>query len=430
MFSAFRKLFPSKHEKDVRALLPVVEEMNEIFEKLKDLSDEDLRGKTVEFRGRIREALNETEERLAVIRGELKKDTEGAEREKRLEEQDELEKERDEITADTLDEILPEAYAVVKDACRRLVGTSFDLLGNRVDLGYGPVRRSAVGGMVLHQGKIAEMATGEGKTLVATMPVYLNALPGRGVHLVTVNDYLAKRDSVWMGTGVRISRPDRGVYPESHGFLSAPEGICLRYHLRHQQRVRVRLSARQHGGGQEDLVQREYYYAIVDEVDSVLIDEARTPLIISGPVKSEDHKFDEMKPHVERLVKAQRTFISKIVAEAEKLLAEGKEEEAGVLLLRASRGLPKHPRLMKVFTEPANKKLVQRTENEYLRDQSRRMHEIDDELYYAIDEKNHQINLTEKGRKLSCADRSGTRTSSSFRISGQSSACPGARTRR
>ena len=147
-----------------------------------------------------------------------------------------------------------------------------------------------------------------------------------------------------------------------------------------------------------DLVQREHYYAIVDEVDSVLIDEARTPLIISGPTKSEDHKFNEMKPAVERIVNAQKTFVSKIVAEAEKLLAESKEEEAGVLLLRASRGLPKHPRLMKVLSEPAYKKLVQQTEMEYLRDQSRRMHEIDDELFYAIDEKNHQINLTEKGR--------------------------------
>ena len=398
MFSAFRKLFPSKHEKDVRALLPVVGEMNEIFEKLKDLSDEDLRGKTDEFRGRIREALKETEERLAGIREELKKDPEGAEREKLLEEQDELEKERDEITAETLDDILPEAYAVVKDACRRLVGTSFDLLGNKTIWDMVPFDVQLVGGVVLHQGKIAEMATGEGKTLVATMPLYLNALPGRGVHLVTVNDYLAKRDSIWMGQVFEFLGLTVGcIQNQMDSFQRRKEYACdITYGTNNEfgfDYLRDNMVV-----DKEDLVQREYYYAIVDEVDSVLIDEARTPLIISGPVKSEEHKFDEMKPYVERLVGAQRTFISKIVADGEKLLSEGKEEEAGVLLLRASRGLPKHPRLMKVLTEPASKKLVQRTEIEYLRDQSRRMPEIDDELYYAIDEKNHQINLTEKGR--------------------------------
>ncbi len=398
MLGALKKLFPSKHEKDVKALLPVIEEINEIFEKLKDLSDEELRGKTVEFRTRIQEALKETEERLAAIREELKTDPEGAVREKLLEEQDDLEKERDEITKETLEEILPEAFAVVKDACRRLVGTSFDLLGNKSIWDMVPFDVQLVGGIVLHQGKISEMATGEGKTLVATMPLYLNALPGRGVHLVTVNDYLAKRDSVWMG--------------QVFEFLGLTVG-CIQNHMDSFQRRKEYACDITYGTNnefgfdylrdnmvvdKEDLVQREYYYAIVDEVDSVLIDEARTPLIISGPVKSEDHKFDEMRPYVERIVGAQRTFISKIVADAEKLLTEAKEAEAGVLLLRASRGLPKHPRLLKVFTEPANKKLVQHTESEYLRDQSRRMPEIDDELYYAIDEKNHQINLTEKGR--------------------------------
>jgi preprotein translocase subunit SecA len=242
------------------------------------------------------------------------------------------------------------------------------------------------------------MATGEGKTLVATMPLYLNALPGRGVHLVTVNDYLAKRDSIWMGQVFEFLGLTVGcIQNQMDSFQRRKEYACdITYGTNNEfgfDYLRDNMVV-----DKEDLVQREYYYAIVDEVDSVLIDEARTPLIISGPVKSEEHKFDEMKPYVERLVGAQRTFISKIVADGEKLLSEGKEEEAGVLLLRASRGLPKHPRLMKVLTEPASKKLVQRTEIEYLRDQSRRMPEIDDELYYAIDEKNHQINLTEKGR--------------------------------
>jgi preprotein translocase subunit SecA len=398
MLSAIRKIFPSKHEKDVKAVMPLVEEINEIYEKLKDLSDDELKGKTVELRARIQEALKETQEKLAAVQEELKKDPEGGVREKLLEELDELEKERDDITNETLEEILPEAYAVVKDACRRLVGVSFDLLGNKVIWDMVPFDVQLVGGIVLHQGKIAEMATGEGKTLVATMPLYLNALPGRGVHLVTVNDYLAKRDSVWMGQVFEFLGLTVGcIQNQMDSFQRRKEYACdITYGTNNEfgfDYLRDNMVV-----DKEDLVQREYYYAIVDEVDSVLIDEARTPLIISGPVKSEDHKFDEMKPYVERIVGAQRAFISKIVADAEKLLSEGKEDEAGVLLLRASRGLPKHPRLLKVFTEPSNKKLVQRTESEYLRDQSRRMPEIDDELYYAIDEKNHQINLTEKGR--------------------------------
>jgi preprotein translocase subunit SecA len=398
MFGALKKIFPSKHEKDVKALLPTVEEINEIYGKLKDLSDEELRGKTLEFRARLQEALKETEERLTAVREELKKDPEGAAREKLVEELDELEKERDEITNETLDEILPEAFAVVKDACRRLVGTSFDLLGNKTIWDMVPFDVQLVGGLVLHQGKISEMATGEGKTLVATMPLYLNALPARGVHLVTVNDYLAKRDSVWMGQVFEFLGLTVGcIQNQMDSFQRRKEYACdITYGTNNEfgfDYLRDNMVV-----DKEDLVQREYYYAIVDEVDSVLIDEARTPLIISGPVKSEEHKFDEMKPYVERLVGAQRAFISKIVADGEKFLSEGKEDEAGVLLLRASRGLPKHPRLMKVLNEPSNKKLVQRTESEYLRDQARRMPEIDDELYYAIDEKNHQINLTEKGR--------------------------------
>jgi preprotein translocase subunit SecA len=399
MLSVIRKLFPSKHERDVRALMPLVEEINENFEKLKDLSDDELQGKTQEFRARIQEALKETEDRITAVREELKKDLEGAAREKLLEELDDLEKERDEITNDTLDEILPEAFAVVKDACRRLVGTSFDLLGNKVIWDMVPFDVQLVGGIVLHEGKIAEMATGEGKTLVATMPLYLNSLPGRGVHLVTVNDYLAKRDSVWMGQVFQFLGLTVGcIQNQMDSFQRRKEYGCdITYGTNNEfgfDYLRDNMVV-----DKEDLVQREYYYAIVDEVDSVLIDEARTPLIISGPVKSEDHKFDEMKPYVERLVGAQRTFISKIVADAEKLLSEGKEEEAGVPLLRASRGLPKHPRLLKVLNDPSNKRLVQRTESEFLRDQARRMPEIDDELYYAIDEKNHQINMTEKGRE-------------------------------
>jgi len=399
MLGVLKKIFGSKHEKDVRALRPKVDEINALYAEYGKLSDDELRAKTVEFRSRIQEALKETEEALAAKRAGLSVDMDPGARESLMDEITALEKEKDEITADVLDELLPEAFAAVKDACRRLMGTSFDLLGNTAVWDMIPFDVQLIGGIVLHQGKIAEMATGEGKTLVATMPVYLNALPGRGVHLVTVNDYLAKRDSVWMGK----------VYE----FLGLTVG-CIQNSMDSIQRRKEYACDITYGTNNEfgfdylrdnmvvdkaDLVQREYYYAIVDEVDSVLIDEARTPLIISGPTKSEDHKFNEMKPPVERIVTAQRNFVSKIVADAEKLLAEGKEAEAGVLLLRASRGLPKHPKLMKMMSDPSNKKLIQETENEYLRDQSRRMHEIDDELYYAIDEKNHQINLTEKGRE-------------------------------
>ena len=400
MLKALRHIFGSKHEKDVKALRPLVAKINDHYEKLQSLSDEELKGKTAEFRSRLAEILKGTEDRIVQVKAELTPDTEGAARERILDQIEELEAERSDLTDDFLDEILPEAFAVVKDACRRLVGRQFDLLGNKVIWDMIPFDVQLIGGIVLHQGKIAEMATGEGKTLVATMPAFLNALPGRGVHIVTVNDYLAKRDSVWMG--------------QVYEFLGLNVG-CIQNTMDSFQRRREYSADITYGTNNEfgfdylrdnmvidkqDLVQREFYYAIVDEVDSVLIDEARTPLIISGPVKSEEHKFNEMKPHVERLVASQRAFISKAVAEGEKLLEQGNTQEAGVHFLRASRGLPKHPRLLKVFSEPANKRLVQETESEYLRDQSRRMHEIDDELYYAIDEKNHQINMTEKGREL------------------------------
>ncbi|MER3525167.1 MAG: preprotein translocase subunit SecA [Ignavibacteria bacterium] len=399
MLGVLKKIFGSKHERDVKLLMPMVEQINRYYEEYQKLSDDELRAKTQEFRARIHEAIEEVEVEIEAVKQQLR-EAEGEEREALANRLEELEKERDTITAEVLDELLPEAFAAVKDACRRLVGQKFDLLGNTIVWDMVPFDVQLIGGIVLHQGKIAEMATGEGKTLVATMPAYLNALPGRGVHIVTVNDYLAKRDSIWMGK----------VYE----FLGLTVG-CIQNSMDSAQRRREYACDITYGTNNEfgfdylrdnmvvdkaDLVHREYYYAIVDEVDSVLIDEARTPLIISGPTSSEDHKFNEMKPKVERLVQAQQSSISKIVAEAEKLLAEGKEEEAGVLLFRASRGLPKHPRLMKVLSDPSNKRLVQQTEIEYLRDQGARMHEIDDELYYAIDEKNHQITLTEKGREL------------------------------
>jgi preprotein translocase subunit SecA len=402
MFNFLSKIFPGKSEKDINRILPIVEQINHYFEEYQKLSDDELRGKTDEFRNRIAESIKEYENEI-LSKKESLKSGEGLsleERESIYTEIETLQKDRDETINETLTEILPEAFGVVKETCRRLVGQTWEIMEHKILWEMVPFDVQLIGGVILHEGKISEMATGEGKTLVATMPMYLNALAGRGVHLVTVNDYLALRDSLWMG--------------KIFTFLGLTVG-CIQAQMEPEQRKKQYWCDITYGTNNEfgfdylrdnmvvsrdDLVHREFYYAIVDEVDSVLIDEARTPLIISGPVATEDHKFSEMKPRVDRLVNAQRNFITKIVAEAEQLLESGKAEEAGVQILRAFRGLPKHKRLAKVLSEPSNKKLMQHTEMEYLRDQSRRMHEIDDELYYAIDERDHTINLTEKGREL------------------------------
>jgi preprotein translocase subunit SecA len=408
MLGALRKIFPSKHEKDVKALLPRVAEINEYFEQYKLLTDEQLRAKTEEFKARIKEAVREIENSISELKERLKSDLPQEERDRLYTEIEDLEDELYDTEQATLDEILPEAYAVVKEACRRLVGQSWEVTGRKTVWDMVPFDVQLMGAVVLHQGKIAEMATGEGKTLVAVMPLYLNALAGHGVHLVTVNDYLALRDSQWMGKvyeflGLTVGCIQTMMDPQQR---RAQYGCDITYGTNNEfgfdyLRDNMVVTA-------EEMVQRGHYYAIVDEVDSVLIDEARTPLIISGPVGSDDQKFAEMMPRVERIVNAQRNLVAKIVADAEQLLAEGKKDEAGVLLLRAHRGLPKNKRLLKLFSEPANKTLMQSTEIEYLRDQSRRMHEIDDELYFSIDEKNHIIDLTEKGREFlatSQADR-------------------------
>jgi preprotein translocase subunit SecA len=404
MFKLISKIFGNKHQKDARRLQPVVAEVNRHFGEYRSLTDEQLRQKTEEFRARIRNAASEVEGEIAELKKELKgedgKEPSLEQREEIYTQVEALEKQLGESIKQELDHLLPEAFAVVKETCRRLVGQSWEVTGHKIVWDMVPFDVQIMGATILHEGKIAEMATGEGKTLVATMPLYLNALAGRGAHLVTVNDYLALRDSQWMG---RIFE-----------FLGLTVG-CIQSQMDPHQRKKQYACDITYGTNNEfgfdylrdnmvanpdDIVQREHFFAIVDEVDSVLIDEARTPLIISGPVQSAEHKYDEMKPRVERLVGAQKNLVAKLVADAEKLLEQGKNDEAGVLLLRASRGLPKNKRFMKLMSEPEYKKLVQSTEYEYLREQSRRMHEIDDELYYAIDEKNHTINITEKGRDL------------------------------
>jgi len=401
MLKFVEKLFGNKKDKDVEGLLPLVDEINEHYETLKDLTDDELRAKTEEFRERIKDAIGEIEAEGRENQEKLKEDLEHHERMAVLDRLAELNIEREEATKAVLEEILPEAFAVVKDACRRLVGSTWMIAGQQVKWDMIPFDVQLIGGVVLHQGKIAEMTTGEGKTLVATLPSYLNALPGRGVHIVTVNDYLASRDSQWMG--------------KLHEFLGLKVGVILQSMQPFERKVQYAADITYGTNNEfgfdylrdnmvtqaEDMVQRPHNYAIVDEVDSVLIDEARTPLIISGPVESSEHKFDELKPKVEKLVNAQKGLVAKFVAEAEELLKNEdpkKKKEAGEFLVKANHGMPKNKRLMKLLAEGDVLKLMQSTELEYMRDQSKNMYLIDEELYFVVEEKNHNIDLSDKGR--------------------------------
>jgi preprotein translocase subunit SecA len=399
MLNIVKKLFGDKHEKNLKLLWPVVDEINQEYEKLKQLSDDELRAKTQEFKDKINEFTAETKKHIDELKEKLQSD-EDFDRNAAYDELDALEEKLIEEYEEILSQILPEAFAVVKSTCERLVGKSWMVVGNKIHWDMVPYDVQLIGGMVLHQGKIAEMATGEGKTLVATLPVYLNALTGRGVHLVTVNDYLAQRDSEWMGE----------IY-KFHGLTVG----CILNTMSPQQRKEIYNRDITFGTNnefgfdylrdnmavdKEGQVQRGHNYVIVDEVDSVLVDEARTPLIISGPVDVDDHKYNEMKPRIERIYRKQKNFVANILAEAEKILEEsGPTPEAGVLIFRAFRGLPKSNKLAKVLSEASNKKLMQETELEYLREKAKNMYIIDDELYFVIDEKNNSIDLTEKGRE-------------------------------
>ncbi len=402
MLKFLEKLFGSKREKDVNELWPLVDDINEYFEQYQSISDDELRGKTAEFRERLSERIAEDQARLDELNARLKEVEDAVERDEIYEEVTDLEKSIYDTTQDFLNEILPEAFAVVKEASRRHIGQQWEAGGAIVNWEMVHYDVQLIGGMVLHQGKISEMATGEGKTLVATLPTYLNAIPARGVHVITVNDYLAKRDSEWMGPvyrwlGLTVGCIQSNMQPELRKQQYAADitfGTNNEFGFDY---LRDNMVQRP-----EDMVQRGHNFAIVDEVDSVLIDEARTPLIISGPVgAATDQSFDLMRPRVDRLVSLQTREINSMVAEAERLIATGDKkdrEKAGVLLLRAQRGMPRHKRLAKVLQDAGSKRLLEETELEYLRDKSARMHEIDDELYYAIDEKQHSIDLSDKGR--------------------------------
>ena len=402
MLEFFKKIFGDKHSKDVKSLEPIVVEINAEYDEIKNLSEYELKEKTTEFKNRIQEYTAETRGKIDEMHARLQSNEE-YDRNAAYEELDTLEEKLVEQYEEILDELLPEAFAVVKATCQKLVGKSWNVMGHPVTWDMVPYDVQLMGGIVMHQGKIAEMGTGEGKTLVATLPIYLNALTGRGVHLVTVNDYLAQRDSEWMGEIYKFHGLTVGVILNT----MSPEERRSEYNCDITYGTNNEFGfdyLRDNMTDSEDwVVQRKHNFAIVDEVDSVLIDEARTPLIISGPVDVDDQKFDEMKPKVERLYKLQNALVSKIVTDAETILANessSKDDvlQAGIHIFRAYRGLPKHNKLFKILTEPSNKKLMQQTELEYLREKAKNMHIIDEELFFVIDEKNNTIDLTEKGR--------------------------------
>lgn len=405
MIKFIQKIFGSKHDKDIKNLEPLIEEINELFAEYSSLSEEQLKSKTAEFKGVISNSVADLLKEEEELRTELQsEDLDHEDKESHHERLREIAKEKFATINSTLDDLLPEAFAVVKEVCRRLKGKKYSVVGNENIWDMVPYDVQLMGGIVLHQGKIAEMATGEGKTLVAVMPLYLNALAGYGVHLITVNDYLARRDREWMlpvfdylgiSTGCIQSNMDpelRKVEYQKDITYGTNNEFGFDY-LRDNMVVEL-----------SQMVQRDHWYAVVDEVDSVLVDEARTPLIISGPVMhSSEQKYDIMNPRVKRLVDTQSRMVNQLVADAEKLLKTGKKEDkeqAGIALLRSYRAFPKHSRLTKVLQDPENLKLMKETELEYLKDQGMKMLEIDVELYYTIDERNHQIDLTEKGRTL------------------------------
>jgi len=403
MLNFLKKLFPDKKTKDASLLQPIVDEILVEYEKLQNLTDDELRAKTEQFKQKIKDESAEIREKIDDLNQRLQSN-EDFDRHQAYDDLDILNEELNDKYEEILDAILPEAFAVVKDTCRRLIGQTWTVMGHKTPWDMIPYDVQLMGGVVLHQGKIAEMATGEGKTLVATLPMYLNALTGRGVHLVTVNDYLAQRDSEWMGGIFRFHGLTIGVILNtmSPDQRKAMYNCDITYGTNNEfgfDYLRDNMAI-----DKDHQVQRGHNYAIVDEVDSVLIDEARTPLIISGAVDVDDQKFDEHKPRVERLFRLQSGIVAKMIQEAEEILLNSNSSskdnrEAGILLFRAQRGLPKNKKLHKVYTESAYKKLVLETEMEFLREKAKNMHVIDDELYFVIDEKNHSIDLTEKGRE-------------------------------
>ena len=430
----FKKIFGSKADRDMKAIRPTLNKVLDAYKEIDRLSDDELRERCQGLKDKIQAAIAQDEARIAQIKEELEKDIPLNQKESLATEQDKLVKKVDEIIEKVLEEILPEAFAIMKSTARRFAqnpvirvkATQFDrdlstvkefveiegdyavwqnhwmAGGNEVTWDMIHYDVQLIGGIVLHQGKIAEMATGEGKTLVATLPVFLNALAGKGVHVVTVNDYLSKRDSEWMGPlymfhGLSVDCIDKHQ-PNSEARKKA-YACNITFGTNNEfgfDYLRDNMAT-----SMNDLVQRKHHFAIVDEVDSVLIDDARTPLIISGPVpKGEDQQFMEYKPLVERLYNNQKSLVNQLLNEAKKLIADGNEKDGGVLLFRAFKGYPKYKPLIKFLSEPGMKQLLQKVENYYMQDNEREMPFITDELFFVINEKQHSVDMTDKGRDL------------------------------
>ena len=383
MQTILKKVFGSKSDREIKTLLPIVDEINQIAETLSSKSEVELVSRAQEIRKEIISARESAEQEL---------------QEKNLTEK-ELKKLLQKTEQSTVDEYMPEAFAMVKETCRHLMGHSWQMTGQTTEWNMIPYDVQIAGAIILHRGKITEMKTGEGKTLVATMPIFLNALTGRGVHIITVNDYLAQRDAEWMGEVYKKLGLTVGYLQNSMNNNQRREAYnCdITYGTNTEfgfdyLRDNMSLAA-------EDLVQRGHAFAVVDEVDSVLIDEARTPLIISGSVDAPvDKTFQDLKPLIQNLVQKQNSLVSELVKHAESYLKENKEQDAGLKLLQANRGMPKHRQLRKIFQESGMIKLAHNVESSYLRD--KQMHKVDEDLYFSIDEKSHIIDITEKGREL------------------------------
>lgn len=437
MLALLSKLFGSKSNRDIKLIQPLVEKTKEEYAKLSGLSNDELRQKTEGFKLRIQAYLADIDNETAEVKSKAEaEDLPINEKTALYDHLDKLQKDRDKELEKILLEILPEAFAVMKDTARRFTeNETLEVTASLADRELASRKPNVViqgdkalhhntwlaagteviwnmihydvqliGGIVLHEGKIAEMATGEGKTLVGTLPAYLNALSGQGVHIVTVNDYLARRDSEW-----------NGPLFEFHGLTVD----CIDKHQPNsEERRKAYLADITFGTNNEfgfdylrdnmtlnpeSLVQRKLHFAMVDEVDSVLIDDARTPLIISGPIpRGDEHEFYELKPRIERLVTAQKNFINGVLNEAKKSIAEDHSgpQEGGLALLRAHRGLPKSKALIKFLSETGVKQILTRSENHYMENQNKEMPKVDSELFFVIDEKNNQVELTEKGIEL------------------------------
>jgi preprotein translocase subunit SecA len=392
------KILGTRHKRELKKLQPIVEEINRCCESLRELSDEALRGKTEDFRKRIEGRTDALKEQIADLQEEKRRSEDASERERLSLDIGRLEADLHEETEVVLDELLPEAFAVVKEACRRMIGKEILVTGQKLTWDMIPYDVQLIGGISLHQGKVTEMATGEGKTLVATMPLYLNALAGRGAHLVTVNSYLAQRDAEWMGAiygflGVNVDVID--LHDPGSAERRAAYHADITYGTNNEFGFDYLRDNMVHD--LEQRVQRPHAYAIIDEVDSILIDEARTPLIISGPVgRDTSTPFKRLNPAVASLYRKQTRIVNDLVARAEKDLETGDEAAAGEKLLAAKRGSPKHRKLLKLFADdPGLQKLVQKVEADFMRE--KRLHEVDELLLFAMDEKGHNVHLSDQG---------------------------------